>query len=254
MPFDAAMFKVLAFAASLALFAGPALAEPTHVMVRAQAQDAKFIGDHMGGVQVTLSDAHTGKVLAKGLIKGGTGDTARIVKAPRLRGAQISDAETAGFDAVVDIAEPTLVRVDAVGPIGKPASSIKVASTLWVVPGHDITGDGLVLTFPGLVVEPSSSVDADGQLRLLAKISPMCGCPIDASGLWDAANYSVHATLLLRGKTVQDVALAFTGKTGEYAAALPNPGRGQYAVRFVAADVKSLNAGVTTLQVDIEKR
>ncbi len=39
----------LILAVSLALLAPPALAEPTHVMVRAQAQDAKFIGDHVGG-------------------------------------------------------------------------------------------------------------------------------------------------------------------------------------------------------------
>jgi hypothetical protein len=196
------MFKTLALAASLALFAGPVLAAPTHVMVRAQAQDAKFIGDHVGGVLVTLSDARTGKVLAKGQIKGGTGDTARIVKTPRVRGAQVSDSETAGFDAVLDIAEPTLVRVDATGPMGKPASSIKVSSTLWVIPGRDITGDGLVLSFPGLVVEPTATVEADGLLHLDAKISPMCGCPIDANGLWDAANYSVsHAVVAGQDRT-----------------------------------------------------
>lgn len=76
-----AMIKALplTLAASIALLGRPALAEPTHVMVRAQAQDAKFIGDHMGGVQVTLTEARPGKVLAKGPIRGGTGDTTRIM-------------------------------------------------------------------------------------------------------------------------------------------------------------------------------
>jgi len=43
----------------------PALAQPTHVMVRALALDAKFIGDHTGGADITLTDARTGKVLAR---------------------------------------------------------------------------------------------------------------------------------------------------------------------------------------------
>ena len=246
--------KTLALAISAAFLASAVMAEPTHVMVRAQAQDAKFIGDHMGGVQITLSDAQTGKVLAKGLIKGGTGDTARIMKTPKVRSMQITDGETAGFQATLDLSEPTLVRVDAAGPLGKPASTIKVSSTLWVIPGRDIVGDGLVLTFPGLVVEPTANADADGLLHLHAKISPMCGCPIDASGLWDAANYSVRATVLQGGKPLQEVNLAFTGQTGEYAAALPTPAKGQYRVRFVATDTKTSNAGVVTQKVDIKGR
>lgn len=241
----------LTLAASLALLAPPALAEPTHVMVRAQAQDAKFIGDHMGGVQVTLTDARTGKVLAKGLIRGGTGNTSRIMKTPRVRGAQLADADTAGLDAVVDISEPTLVHIRAVGPIGKPAASVEVSSTLWVIPGRDIVGDGVALTFPGLVVEPAAAQQPDGLIHLQAKISPMCGCPIDAGGLWDAANYTVRATVLQRGKPVAETSLAFTGQTGEYAGSLRKPAAGRYAVRFVATDAKTSNAGVAVQALKI---
>ena len=166
---------VLTLAASLALPAAPVLAEPTHVIVRAQAQDAKFIGDHMGGVQVTLTDARTGKVLAKGLTKGGTGDTPRIMKTPRTRGMGLTDPSAAGFEAVLDLKKPTLVRADAVGPVGKPDSAIKVSSTQWILPGRDIVGDGWVLNFPGLVIEPTTSVSPDGALRISAKVSLMCG-------------------------------------------------------------------------------
>ena len=169
------MIKPFALAAALTLAASSALAEPTHVMVRAQAQDAKFIGDHMGGVQVTLTDARTGKVLAKGLTKGGTGDTPRIMKTPRTRGLGLTDPSAAGFEAVLDLKKPTLVRADAVGPVGKPDSAIKVSSTQWILPGRDIVGDGWVLNFPGLVIEPTTSVSPDGALRISAKVSLMCG-------------------------------------------------------------------------------
>lgn len=68
----------------------PALAEPTQVVVRAVSKDAKFIGDSMGGVDVTLTDAKSGKVLARGKVAGATGDTKKIVVEPRVRRQPIS--------------------------------------------------------------------------------------------------------------------------------------------------------------------
>ncbi len=47
------------------LATAPATAEPTSVTVHAISQDAKFIGDSMGGVEVVLRNAKTGKQLAK---------------------------------------------------------------------------------------------------------------------------------------------------------------------------------------------
>ncbi|MEO6379893.1 MAG: hypothetical protein ABIO37_17860 [Caulobacteraceae bacterium] len=237
------MIKILS-AAFVLLLGTSAAAEPTRVMVRAQAQDAKFIGDHMGGVEITLTDAKTGKVLAKGLTKGGAGDTPRIMRTPRSRRDQIADAATAGFETTLDLTEPTLIRADAAGPIGKPRSSIKVSSSLWVIPGRDVLGDGWVLAFPGLVIEPTATVAADGVLQLQAQVSLMCGCPIEAGGLWDAANYKVSATLLQRGKIISQTALTFTGRTGEFAATTPRPRSGRYIVRVVATDTKTSNAGV----------
>ena len=246
------MIKVLIAAIAL-LVATTAAAEPTRVMVRAQAQDAKFIGDHMGGVEITLTDAKTGKVLARGLTKGGTGDTPRIMRTPRSRGDQIADAATAGFEATLDLAEPTLIRAEAIGPIGKPRSAIKVSSSLWVIPGRDILGDGWVLAIPGLAVEPTATVASDGLLHLQAHVSLMCGCPIETGGLWDAANYKVSATLLQRGKIISQTALTFTGRTGEFAAATPRPPSGNYIVRVVATDTKTPNAGVVEQPIRVAK-
>jgi hypothetical protein len=59
---------------------------------------------------------------------------------------------------------------------------------------------------------------------------------------------------LLRDKIVQESTLTFTGHTGDYGAALARPAQGRYTVRFVAADAKTLNAGVSTLKVDIKGR
>jgi hypothetical protein len=42
------------------------LAEPTVITIRVISKDAKFIGTSMGGMRITLRDAHTGAVLATG--------------------------------------------------------------------------------------------------------------------------------------------------------------------------------------------
>jgi hypothetical protein len=238
------MFKTFAVSASLFALALPVAAEPTHVMVRAQALDAKFIGDHMGGVKITLSDARTGRVLAKGVTKGGTGDTARIMKAPHVRGAPLSDAQTAGFDAVLDLDQPTLVRADAEGPLGKPGSSIHVASSLWVIPGRDIAGDGWVLSFPGLAIEPTATPAGPGALRIEAKISLMCGCPIEPDGLWDANTYTIQALLLRAGAVAAKQPLAYAGQPSQFSGTLAGLKPGRYTLRIVATDAKSPNAGV----------
>jgi hypothetical protein len=246
-----AMIKALTLAASLALLASAALADPTHVMVRAKAQDAKFIGDHMGGVQITLTDVRTGAVLAKGLTKGGTGDTPRIMKTPRTRGMSLADPSAAGFEAILDLKQPTLVRVDAVGPVGKPRAAIKVSSTQWILPGHDIVGDGWVLDFPGLVIEPSATFASDGALQINAKVSLMCGCPIEPGGIWNADTYRVEARLMKGDREVASTALTYAGQASQFWGTLPNPPLGRYRLRLIGSDETTSNTGVMEISVRV---
>lgn len=243
------MIKAIALAATLTLAGSAALAEPTHVMVRAQAQDAKFIGDHMGGVQITLSDARTGVVLAMGLTKGGTGDTPLIMKTPRMRGMGLTDPSAAGFEAVLDLKKPTLVRVDAVGPVGKPDSAIKVSSTQWILPGRDIVGDGWVLNFPGLVIEPTTTVSPDGALRISAKVSLMCGCPIEPGGIWNADTYKVEAHLMQGDRDVATTVLTYAGQPSQFSGTLAHAPVGRYRLRLIAADATTSNVGVVEVPV-----
>jgi hypothetical protein len=246
--------KSILLAAAFAGMSTTALAEPTHVMIRAQSLDAKFIGTHMGGVQIVLRDAATGAVLANGITTGGTGDTRAIMKNPRERGAPIAGGDTAGFDAVLDIKRPTLVSAEATGPMGKPASRIKVASSLWVIPGRDVGGDGWVLTFPGLVVEPSVQPAADGALKVAAKVTLMCGCPIEPGGTWDAANYAVEAALLHGDTVVAHAPLAYAGQASQFSGLLVGAAPGRYVLRVIATDARSPNAGVVEQKVEIPRR
>lgn len=228
--------------------ASAAGAAPTHVMVRGRAADAKFIGTSMGGVEVTLTDA-AGKVLAKGMTTGGTGDTALIVTTPHARNARITDDKTAGFDAIVDIDKPTLVTATARGPMGKPGAAVSVSSTRWVIPGRDVAGDGWVLEFPGLVVEPAASV-ADGIVKVSAKVTLMCGCPIEPGGVWAAEGYKVEARLLAGDRVVGSLPLTYAGAPSQFAGSVSAPS-GAYRLQVTAVDDRTPNVGVADIPVTV---
>lgn len=250
------MIRLLATAAlgcSIALAAATAGAEETRVMIRARAVDAKFIGDQMGGVQITLTEVLSGTLLSSGVIKGGTGSTDRIMRKPQERRGLLSDEKTAGFEAVLDLKRPTLVRAVAYGPLGKPQSAVQVTSTMWLLPGRHILGDGWVLPFPGLVIEPSLVPMAAGP-KLSAQVMLMCGCPLEPGGEWDANNYTVVASLLTPTGVAATSTLAYAGEPSRFAATLPEVPAGTYTLRVVATDAKTLNSGVVEQIVQIPSR
>ena len=225
----------------------PAFAEPTELVVHVISQDAKFVGDSMGGARVTLRDAKIGKVLARGLTKGSTGNTNLIMKSTG-RSPQRATLDAAAFKAVLDLSQPTLITLEVDGPVSRPASTIKVSAQRWVMPGEAVSnGDGWTIELPGLAITPD--VKTDGQMVLVsAKVEPMCGCPITPGGLWDSADYRVTASLWTKKRKVSDWDMAFAtapgGFRGQSEAA---PGR--YRLVIHALNKKTGNSGVVAVPV-----
>lgn len=159
----------------LLLFCQLAMALPTTLLVRAKAKDAKFIGSSIGGARIIVREAASGKILADGFTEGSTGNTQRIMQEPHTRGKQLSEPGTAVFRATLDIEEPIFVTVEGYAPWNKPQARVKTETQLWLIPGKDITGDGLVLEFPGFVVEVLSPqtherIAAGSTIPLTAKL------------------------------------------------------------------------------------
>ncbi len=145
------------FGTLIIVAATSALAIPTDITVRVKAKDGKFVGEHAGGALVTIKDAYTGELLAKGFTMGGTGDTNRIMKLPASRGTPLSDESTAKFTATIDIDEPRFLEVTAYGPMAKLQADNKVSATQWIVPGRHITGgDVWIMELPGFLVDVQS--------------------------------------------------------------------------------------------------
>ncbi len=151
------MRKILTYGILLTaiLCFGIAEAEQTKVVVRAKSKDAKFVGTSMGGATVVISETETGKVLAEGSTSGSTGNTKVIMVEPWQRGARLSDSSTAKFETVIDIAEPTLVTIEVEAPNVQRPNTIKSSTQVWLIPGRDITGDGILIEVPGFSIDAS---------------------------------------------------------------------------------------------------
>ncbi|WGM39452.1 hypothetical protein [Caulobacter sp. NIBR1757] len=233
---------ILAVLIALGL-AAPAFAEPTTITVRALAKDAKFIGTSMGGVEVTLTDVK-GKVLAKGRTEGGTGDTDRLMVKPRLRGERLAGEGDAAFTATIDIDKPTLVLLKAEGPARPAGGAVTVSSSAWILPGKSSVGDGWIIEFPGLTIDPT--VRFEGQAAVLtANVTLMCGCPLTPGGLWNSDDYEVEAVISAAplGAPDRRVKLTYAGKPSTFSVTIEDA-PGAFSVLLTAYDRKTGNTGV----------
>lgn len=246
------LFFVLLFMAS------SAFAVPTRITVRVRSKGAKFIGTSMGGVLVTIRNADTGELLAKGITAGSTGDTRKIMMQPRTSSSVISDSRSAKFTATIDIDDPVRIKVTATGPLAQRQAANTVSLTQWVVPGKNITaGDALLMEIPGFVVDvlapPSHSFFKNSPIEvpIRANITMMCGCPVKPKGLWDANAYEVGALIKRNGVAYGKQRLQYVGKVSQFQTKLKITKPGVYEVTVYAYDQANGNTGLdsTTFMV-----
>lgn len=230
-----------------------ALAIDTQIMIRAKAVDAKYIGTSVGAVKVVVEDAETGEILDQGWINGDTGSTDKIIDKPISRGQVITDENTAGFLAKVDITSPRLLRIKVIGPYGFRQSLQEATVTSWVIPGKDILGDGITLNMTGFIVDAWTRVLESGQVDIYTKAMMLCGCPIYPDGPWDPKNYEATAIIMLNGKNVTEVPLKFTGPVGIFSGKTNITKPGHYKAIIYIFDKKTGNVGVDRTMFEISE-
>lgn len=229
----------------------PAAAESTEVTIRVLSKDAKFIGTSMGGARVVLRDVHTGEVLASGVTEGGTGNTSKIMHRDSGRRALMADESAALFTATLDMDEPRLIEVEAVGPAAQPQAEQRVTATQWVVPGRAPGGsEGWILELPGFAVDvlsPPAHVRMSGdleQVEVSANVTMMCGCPIEPGGLWDADGYDVEMIVVRNGERIDSVPMSYAGQISQFAGQFPVAEAGVYDITVYAYDPRTGNTGL----------
>jgi hypothetical protein len=234
-----------------------AMAEPTEIVVRVIAKDAKFIGhEDTGGVQITLRDAETGEVLAQGLTSGGNGRTAKIMMTGHLRRDTFFEGASK-FSATIDLQRPRLIAVTATGPMIPKGAAMTVTSTQWVLPGKSVNGgDGWVLELPGFaiaLVDPlPAAVRLDGkaaEIPIRAKITMQCDCQIQPDGLWDPNKLQIGAMLEKDGKSYPGTPLTYAGKPSMFDGRITLREPGDYTVDVYAYDPANGNTGLIKVPV-----
>lgn len=223
-------------------------AQKTNVMIRAKAKDAKFIGSSIGGAKILVKDARTGEIMAEGITSGSTGNTDKIMKQDWKRGENLSKDNTAGFNASLNIKTPKFITVEAYAPMNKKQAEVLSSTQLWVIPGKDITGDGIVLEIPGFVVDILSPqtherISADDSIELKANIVMMCGCPVTNGGIWDAEQYEVKAIVTSEDGNTKEVTLQQKDKPSTFQATTSLE-KGLYEVMIYAYDPVTGNTGL----------
>ena len=237
------------------------MAQPTKVIVRVKAKDAKFIGTGIGGAYVVVRNDLTGEILAKGLTSGISGNTDLILKTPHKRSDRLTDDKTAKFEALVNIDEPTFVTIETTSPVNRKSSAIKASTQLWLIPGKPIDEEGIVLDVPGFILdilEPQTHrilmLDSITNKKVKIKINlvMLCGCAITKGGVWDSEQIEVKAIIKKDGVKTKDSILTITSVDNIFEGSLDVTGLGVYEIQVYAYDKITKNTGVDRINFVVQ--
>ncbi len=203
----------------LALLSINASATETKLIIRAKAKDAKFIGSSLGGAYVIVRNTVNQLILAEGKTEGSTGNTNLIMNVPRERGNAIADDATAKFLAILDIDEPTFISIEVHSPFTNKQAQVKASTQLWLIPGKDILGDGIIVEIPGFIIDilkPRThhyialNTIKNKPFKIQANMVMMCGCTINKGGTWNSDDIEVKGILKRDGNFFKEIVMTLS--------------------------------------------
>jgi hypothetical protein len=246
------------------------MATTTPMMIRVQAKGGKFLADDIGGAEVTVRDARTGRWLGGGRVQGPDSGTLQAAYAPSASLSVVvtpgspprvqwlvPGPTTSGLTVDLPISQPTLLEIAAYGPLGGLQSSQKVVTHCWAVPGQPITqGPGFVVELPGLVVQvqqPPTHLEyakAPASVSFVVNVTMMCGCPIGKGLAWIPDDFTVTAAVERIGSGVPPATVGFSliqnPSLFQGSFDLKVPGFYQAAITAVQKSTGNLGTGTVT--------
>jgi hypothetical protein len=233
----------------------PSNANSVEVLVRVVAHGAMVLGSEVGGARVTITEVATGTVLASGLQTGEAGDQNQIMRTPRMmEEPRYSSRPSGAYRVALRLSTPTLVEIAAEGPLAYPTSMRRAAKTVLLVPGHDLTNDGIVLHLYGYIVQledppPGQPLIAKADVKLTASVKTLSGAPVRPHGDWDSRNVLIYGEVRVGSRLIERLQMFYSGSKGLFEAPffVPTPAEAPDGVtlRVVAADKADANMGMS---------
>jgi len=232
----------------------PTNANSVEVLVRVVAHGAMVLGSEVGGARVTITEVATGAVLASGLQTGEAGDQNQIMRTPRvMEEPRYSSRPSGAYRVALPLSTPTVVEIAAEGPLAYPTSMRRAAKTVLLVPGHDLTNDGVVLHLYGYIVQledppPGQPLIAKADVKLTASVKTLSGAPVRPHGDWDSRKVQIYGEVRIGSRLIERIQMFYSGSKGLFEAPffVPTPAEAPDGVtlRVVAADKADANMGM----------
>ena len=228
--------------------------KPTRILVRVVAHGAMVLGREVGGARVTITDLETKQVLATGIQQGEAGDQNQIMRTPHLMEEPVYSARAAAaFTTTLELRKPTLVEITAEGPLAHPASMQQASQTVLLIPGHDLTNDGIVLHLYGYIVQiehPKSgqALIAKDDVTLRASVRTLSGTLVRPHGDWDSRKINIYGEVLIGSRIVERLQMFYSGEGSNFEAPFfvptANDAPDGITLRVVVSDLSMGNSGM----------
>jgi hypothetical protein len=159
----------------------------------------------------------------------------------------------AAFTTTVELRKPTLVDITAEGPLGHPDAMQQASQTVLLIPGHNLTHDGIVLHLYGYIVQiehPASgqALMAKDDVKLRASVRTLSGTLVRPHGDWDSRKLQIYGELLIGNRVIERLQMFYSNETGTFDAPffVPKPDEAPEGIvlRVVATDLATGNSGV----------
>lgn len=236
--------------------ADSSLNEPrsTTVLVRVVAHGAMVLGREVGGARVTITDVTSGHILATGLQQGESGDQNQIMRTPHTMEEPIYSARpAAAFTTTLELQKPTVVEISAEGPLAYLAALQRTSMTLLLIPGQDLTNDGIVLHLHGYLVQierpkPREALIAKDDVKLRASVRTLSGSLVRPHGDWDSRKIRIYGEVLIGDRIIERLQLFYDEGSRAFEAPFFVPPSREVPdgikLRVIATDLATGNSGM----------
>jgi hypothetical protein len=164
-----------------------------------------------------------------------------------------SSRPSAVFTTTLQLHKPTLVEISAEGPLAYPAASQKASKTLLLMPGQDLTHDGIVLHLYGYLVQierptPHEPLIAKDDVKLRASVRTLSGSLVRPHGDWDSRKIRIYGEVLIGDQIIERLQMFYDEGSRTFEAPFFVPPSKEVPdgikLRVIATDLSTGNSGM----------